>query len=148
MYVHLCRSIHLLAGSHFPYQHQHVKVAQVFLFGWVARFGGPSSLTSDQGGQFESSLWHHLMKLLGISLTRNTAYHPSANGLVERFHHQLKASLISKATVNWLEVLPLKENLHCTLAQLVYGTSCVFLVTSSKLPNPQEWWKTLTRCHI
>ena len=107
-------------------------VVQAFLLGWIARFGVPSSLTSDRGGQFESHLWEHLMKLLGISRIRTTAYHPSTNGLVERFHRQLKASLMSKATANWLEALPitllgirstLKEDLHCTSAELVYGTT-------------------------
>ena len=72
------------------------------------------------------------MKLLGICHTRTTAYNPSANGLVERFHSQLKASLMSKATTNWLEALPIallgirstvKEDLHCTSAELVYGTT-------------------------
>ena len=72
------------------------------------------------------------MKLLGISRIRTTAYHPSANGLGERFHRQLKASHMSKATANWLEALPiallgirstLKEDLHCTSAELVYGTT-------------------------
>jgi hypothetical protein len=33
---------------------------------WVARFGVPSILTSDQGRQFTSSLWAGLTKLLGI----------------------------------------------------------------------------------
>ena len=107
-------------------------VAQAFLFGWIARFGVPSSLTSDRGGQFKSHLWEHLMKLLGISHVRTTAYHPSANGMVERFHHQLKASLMCKAPTNWFEALPvtllgirstLKEDLHCTSAELVYGTT-------------------------
>ena len=31
--------------------------AQVFLSGWFARFGAPSSLTLDRGAQFESALW-------------------------------------------------------------------------------------------
>ena len=44
-------------------------VAQAFLSGWISRFGVPSSLTSDRGGQFESHLWDHLMKLLGICRT-------------------------------------------------------------------------------
>ena len=71
-------------------------------------------------------------ELLGISRIRTTAYHPSANGLIERFHHQLKAFFMSKAMANWLEALPiallairstLKEDLHCTSAELVYGTT-------------------------
>lgn len=97
-------------------------VAQAFLLGWIATEEGSSS----------PIFWEHLMKLLGVSRTRTIAYHPSANGLVERFHRQLKASLMSKATTTWLEALPivllgirstLKEDLHCTSAELVYGTT-------------------------
>ena len=68
-------------------------VAQAFLMGWISRFGIPSVITTDRGAQFESALWQNLMKLLGSKRTRTTAYHPSANGLVERFHRQFKAAL-------------------------------------------------------
>ena len=106
-------------------------VAQAFLFGWVARYGIQSSLTSDRGDQFECNLWHHLMTFLGMPQTRTTAYHPSATGLVKRFHRHLKAFLMNKATTNWFEALPpvllgipssLKD-LHCSSAELVYGTT-------------------------
>ncbi len=56
---------------------------------WVARFGVPTIITSDQGHQFTSSLWAGLTKLLGI---KHTAYHPQSNGMVERTHGQLKAA--------------------------------------------------------
>ena len=111
-------------------------VAQAFLFGWIACFGVPSSLISDQGGQFEPHLSEHLMKFFGIQnhclSLPTTAYHPSTNSLVESFHRQFKASLMSKATANWFVALPiallgicstLKEDLHCTSAELVYGTT-------------------------
>ncbi len=39
---------------------------------WVARFGVPSILTSDQGHQFTSSLWAGLTKLLGIKHVQTT----------------------------------------------------------------------------
>lgn len=68
-------------------------VAKAFVSTWVSRFGVPSTLTTDRGRQFESALWRELMQLLGTTRCRTTAYHPSANGLVERFHRQLKASL-------------------------------------------------------
>ncbi len=64
--------------------------ANAFVSGWISRFG---TITTDRGAQFESHLWNELMNLLGSSRIRTTAYHPIANGMVERFHRQLKASI-------------------------------------------------------
>jgi cleavage and polyadenylation specificity factor subunit 1 len=35
--------------------------------------------------------------MCGIELSRTTAHHPEANGLVERFHRTLKAAIICHA---------------------------------------------------
>ena len=118
----------------FPVSDMTAETAAVTLVnGWISRFGVPSTITTDQGRQFESCLWHHLMKLLGTKRIRTTAYHPIANGLVERFHRQLKAALKAQLDVtNWADHLPmvllgirtaLKEDLRCTSAELVYGTT-------------------------
>lgn len=108
-------------------------VARAFTSNWIARFGVPSTVTTDRGRQFESTLWTELMRLLGSKRIRTTAYHPSSNGLVERFHRQLKASLRAQSDPsNWSGNLPmallgirtaLKEDLQCTAAELVYGTT-------------------------
>ena len=75
------------------------------------------------------------MELLGITCTRirTTAYHPIANGIVERFHCQLKAPLKSYPNPNqWVSSLPMmllgiqtaiKTDLGCSVAELVYGTT-------------------------
>ena len=72
------------------------------------------------------------MTLLGTRRIRTTAYHPIANGIVERFHRQLKASIKCHDTVRWTEVLPLvllgirttlKTDINCTTAEMVYGSS-------------------------
>ena len=68
-------------------------VVQAFVKGWISRFGVPSTITTDRGQQFESSLWTHLMRLLGTHWIRTTAYQPISNGLVERFHQQLKGAI-------------------------------------------------------
>ena len=60
-------------------------VAFTFVSGWVSRFGVPSSITTDGGRQFQSHLWTQLTRLLGCKHFQTTAYHPMANGLVERF---------------------------------------------------------------
>ena len=64
----------------------------VLISAWVARFGVPTIITSDQGRQFTSSLWAGLTKLLGVKHVQTTAYHPQSNGMVERTHGQLKAA--------------------------------------------------------
>ena len=101
-----------------------------------------------------SSLWQELMKLLGSKRIRTTAYHPSSNGLVERFHRQLKTSL--KATpepTNWVSALPLvllgiraglKQDIGCSTAELVYGTTLrlpgeFFSLNNDKHPDPTSY---------
>jgi hypothetical protein len=107
-------------------------VAQGLIQTWVSRFGVPSTITTDRGGQFGSHLWKALTELLGTKHTRTTAHHPIYNGMVERFHRQLKSSLkASPHPERWADMLPLvllgihttlKEDLKCTAADLVYGT--------------------------
>ena len=108
------------------------EVAKAFIRGWISRFGTPSSIVTDRGRQFESNLWTALTTLLGFKHARTTAYHPQANGLVERLHRQLKVALKAHPHSTWMDSLPLvvlgkrtslKEDLHCTAAELVYGTS-------------------------
>ena len=66
--------------------------AAIFL-GWIQCFGVPKTITSDRGPQFTSSLWAALCRLLGISHSSTTAYHPQSNKMVEQFHRCLKDTL-------------------------------------------------------
>ena len=106
--------------------------ARAFLNHWVARFGLPSDLSSDRGAQFTSRLWSDIAELYGTKLHLTTAYHPQANGLVERFHRHLKSSLRARLSgPNWLDELPWvllgirtapKDDLKSSSAELVYGS--------------------------
>lgn len=106
--------------------------AKSFVRHWISRFGVPGDITSDRGRQFTSRLWQDLTQLLGISAQTTTAYHPQANGLIERLHRQLKAALECRLRgTNWMNELPMvmlgirtswREDLQCSPAQLVYGT--------------------------
>ena len=107
--------------------------ARAFICNWISRFGVPDDITSDRGPQFTSHLWSELNCLLGISASNTTAYRPQANGLVERFHQQLKGSLKARLQgPHWMDELPLmllgirtawREGSDCSASKLVYGTS-------------------------
>jgi transposase InsO family protein len=108
-------------------------IAKHFIRHWIARFGVPEDITSDRGPQFTSRLWAQVNKLLGIATAHTTAYHPQANGMVERLHRQLKAAIKARTTgPNWMDELPFvllgvrsawREDPDCSPADLVYGSS-------------------------
>ncbi|XP_046400857.1 uncharacterized protein LOC124167107 [Ischnura elegans] len=105
-------------------------VARAFFLGWIARYGTPSRITTDQGRQFESRLFNQLSRLCGATHFRTAAYNPAANGMVERFHRQLKAAIRCHSTLSWVDVLPgillgirarWKDDIACTAAEMVFG---------------------------
>ena len=105
--------------------------ADTFVSGWVARFGVPHSVTTDRGTQFTSAIWACLCAKLGMKHITTTAYHPQSNGMVERFHLQLKQSLRARGCgPAWLAHLPWvllglraapKEESGISSAEAVYG---------------------------
>ena len=120
-------------------------IAAAFTSSWIARFGVPDHLTSDRGPQFCSALWSELSQRWGIKHHLTTAYHPQANGMVERAHRQLKDALRARAAGgNWTSHLPWvllgmrvapKEDSSLSSAELVYGAP---LVTPGQLPGVPE----------
>ena len=98
--------------------------------GWVAMFGAPSILISDQGRQFESHKFKQMLQYLGTKRQRTTAYHPQSNGMCERFHRTLKAALRATQPAQWCDALPIilltlrataKEDIGHSPAELVFG---------------------------
>lgn len=110
-----------------------ITIAKSFVENWITHYGAPAVITTDRGAQFQSNLFRDLTRLIGCKHIKTTAYHPSANGLVERFHRQMKSSLMARLpSHHWTESLPfvmlgirsaLKEDLGCSSAELVYGCS-------------------------
>ena len=127
-------------------------VVDSFSHGWVSMFGIPSTVTTDRGSQFGSAIWKQLTSTWGISTSQTTAYHPEANGLVERFHRRLKESLIALAddvSTNWYWRLPcallairttLKPDIKASPSDLVFGEGLAVPgeVLYSKSPSEEQ----------
>ena len=64
-------------------------VAQTFVEGFISRMGSPLQVHTDQGRQFEGTLFQAVCDLLGIVKTRTTPYHPCSNSQVERYNRTL-----------------------------------------------------------
>ncbi len=119
------------------------------LRGLDPRFGLPSTITSDRGPQFTSTLWSALCRLLDIKHSPTTAYHPQSNGLVERFHRRLKDALRARAAgVDWSAHLPWvmlgirsawRLDTNFSPAEAVYGVQPVLpgqYLAADKSPSP------------
>ena len=108
-------------------------ILDAFAHGWVATFGVPSSITTDRGSQFLSAAWAQLMNMWGIKAHTTTAYHPEANGLVERLHRRLREALLACSQDHpeqWFWKLPsvmlslrttLKPDLGASPAEMLFG---------------------------
>ncbi|XP_064482929.1 uncharacterized protein LOC135395767 [Ornithodoros turicata] len=91
-------------------------------------------------------------KLLGTRRIHTTAYHPAANGLVERLHRLLKVALTAHANpAHWSQHLPfallgirssVEEDVSCSSAESVYGSPIRlpgdFLTPITAEPHPSH----------
>ena len=108
-------------------------VVDALAHGWIGSHGIPQTITTDRGSQFTSAVWSQLLEAWGINHSTTTAYHPEANGLVERFHRRLKEALralCGDERNEWFWKLPmallsirttLKPDIDASPADLVYG---------------------------
>lgn len=106
-------------------------VTTAFVREWVSRYGIPERLKFDRGRQFTSNLFAELTQVLGIHHCKTTAYHPIANGALERWHRSLKAALMCVGG-DWLDSLPLvllglrtalRTDSNVSASQLAFGTN-------------------------
>ena len=67
-----------------------VTVATKVVDKFVARFGVPFQIHSDQGQNFESAVFKEMCSLLGIENTRTTSpFRPQSDGIVERYNSRV-----------------------------------------------------------
>ncbi|KOC68814.1 hypothetical protein WH47_10802, partial [Habropoda laboriosa] len=77
--------------------------------------------------------FNKLTNLLGCNRIRTTAYHPAANGMIERWHRSLKAAIMCNLPYKKrIDILPtvllglrtsFNEDIGATAAEMLYGTT-------------------------
>jgi len=68
-------------------------VSSGFTDTWVAAYGIPDSVLTDNGPQFASVYYQGILGLLGIASNYTSPYHPQTNGQVERYNRTLVLQL-------------------------------------------------------
>ena len=76
-----------------------------------ARYGLPEQLVSDNGPQFVSAEFTQFLKSNGVKHIKSAPYHPSTNGIAERFVQSFKRAMLTN------ESLPIEQRLANYLLQ-------------------------------
>jgi len=122
---HLTRYVQIV-----PLKTKHAdSVADAMFQEFVTIFGPPRLIQTDGGSEFNNRLFKECCRLLQIKTTLTTAYHPQANGMIERTNRVVKdaiASLANTTPTRWEQLIPqvrlaLNSAIHrCTGDQPLY----------------------------
>ena len=86
-----------------------LSVARALVHEVILKYGVPFTILTDLGAEFQNELWREMCRLLGISRLKTTAYSPSTNGKIERWHrslHSMMAKVVDVKQKKWVEFLP------------------------------------------
>ena len=81
-----------------------ISVCNALISTWIARFGPPLTLPQIEVHNF-AAMTQQLNEILGIHHIWKTPFNPKANGMIERAHRSLKASLKARGK-HWITQLP------------------------------------------
>ena len=87
-----------------------LEVAQVFFDSIICKQGVPKTVVTDNGKEFVNSIFEEVAKLLNMTHLKTTAYHPQANGVIERANGSvvnILRTLVQENTTIWDTMLPL-----------------------------------------
>jgi len=86
-----------------------ITVAKALVSEVMLKLGVTQCILMDLGHEFQNELWRELCQLLDIARLQTTAYCPSTNGNIERWHRSLNstmAKVIDAKQQKWVDFLP------------------------------------------
>lgn len=111
----------------------------LFLTHIVRLHGIPVSVVSDRGTQWDNQFWRALCKAMGVQLRMTMAYHPRANGLVERINgvvEEMMRMYVAEDQRDWFRWLPLIEFAINSSKNDATGFTPFYLNYGRSLPLP------------
>ena len=90
-------------------------IAELLQYNLFKRFGLPDRIISNRNLQFAARAFQQLLKLLNITSSLSTAYHPQMDGATEWVNQEIEAYLSIYCTVHleeWLKSLSTLELTH------------------------------------
>jgi hypothetical protein len=111
-----------------------------------SRFGMPLHVHSDQGRNFESTLFQEVCRVLDITKTHTTPYRPASNGQVERYNRtvlQMVRSYLEGRDLEWDRFLPLIGMAIRGTINRNTGFTPNFLMLGRELSIPDEMFGCL-----
>ena len=119
------------------------KVAKALVTNYIAHHGIPTTIISDQGGEFNSVLMTEISRLLNFRHYFTPSYHPSSNGVIERCNStaiKILKTLVVDNPKLWATMLP--------YVMLAYNTSYHSSIQESPyflkyLTDPTYPWEIL-----
>ena len=116
-------------------------VVEKFLIHFIATFGCPVSVHTDQGSNFESQLLSVFCHAFGLAKTRTTPYHPASNGQIEcqnRTLLQMIRCLIDKNVRNWDKDLQLISMALHSMVNKSTGFSANQIMLGREVVQPED----------
>ncbi|XP_066937053.1 uncharacterized protein [Macrobrachium rosenbergii] len=105
----------------------------------VSRHRVPQIIMSGRGANFTSTLCNALTDSLGKKIIHTMAYNPKANGIFERLHQSLKASLTAGCQCrSWRRELPWVLLGLRTLPHMAFNTSPAEALYGQSLTLPAD----------
>jgi len=115
-----------------------VSVASALVEVWVASYGPPDVILSDQGSQFMSKFFLSVCRTLGIEPRASTPYHPQTNGQVERYNRTIVKQIrhyVQDNTRMLDELLPILTYAYNTQPHRSTGIAPFEMVIPRRIPN-------------
>ena len=118
---------------------------------WIRRYGIPRTIHSDQGACYTSTTFNELCAKYGIRYTVSSAYHPQANGSVERLNRSIGTTLakvVHHSQTDWPDRLPEVQLAYNSAKHDTINASPFRIILNREPAQLQIPWRTISNPHL